>query len=331
MRVDPTGVCGPTRKQARGRRWRTSSHGFFVPADVDAEDPCQRAVEASALLLPGEGVTGWAALAWEGGRWFGGVAPDGSALPVAIVAARHVVGQPGITVSQEFLRPGHVISVDGLAVTVPPRSVCYEARHADTLEDAVVAIDMAAYSDLVSIDEVWRHNLTLWTWTGVPQSRKAIGLADENSWSPQESRMRCVWVARAGRPRPLSNVPIFDRWGRHVATPDLLDPAAGIVGEYDGALHLVGAQRARDIRREAELRALGLEYVTMLAADRADGFRSFLRRLDEAYCRAKYAPENARDWTLRTPRWWVDTSTVDARRALSPELRRRLLRHRGAA
>jgi hypothetical protein len=132
--------------------------------------------------------------------------------------------------------------VDGLAVTIAARSVCDEARHADTLEDAVAAIDMAAYSDLVSLDEVWGHNLTLWTWTGVPQSRKAIGLADENSWSPQESYMRCVWVRRAGLPRPLSNTPIFDRWGRHVATPDLLDPAAGVVGEYDGELHLVGAQ-----------------------------------------------------------------------------------------
>ena len=39
-------------------------------------------------------------------------------------------------------------------------------------------------------------------------------------------------------PRPLCNVPVFDRFGQHIGTPDLLDPVAGVVGEYDGALHL---------------------------------------------------------------------------------------------
>jgi hypothetical protein len=69
----------------------------------------------------------------------------------------------------------------------------------------------------------------------------------------------------------------------------------------------------------------------MLASDRADGCRSFLTRLEAAYDRARYAAELGRDWTIQPPRWWVDTSTVDARRNLSPELRERLLQHRRAA
>ncbi len=56
--------------------------------------------------------------------------------------------------------------------------------------------------------------------------------------------MRMIWVVDAGLPRPLCNMPIFDRHGRHIGTPDLLDPVAGVVGEYDGALHLAGEQRA---------------------------------------------------------------------------------------
>ena len=55
--------------------------------------------------------------------------------------------------------------------------------------------------------------------------------------------MRLVWELDAGHPRPLCNVPLFDRHGRHLATPDLVDPGAGVVGEYDGAVHLTGAQR----------------------------------------------------------------------------------------
>ncbi|MGH3347587.1 MAG: hypothetical protein ACRDO4_11450 [Nocardioides sp.] len=252
-------------------------------------------------------------------------------MPVPLAAQHWVANQPGFRVSQEYLRPGHVEIVDGLPVTIAPRSVCFEMRHAATLEEAVVAMDMAAFSDLVSIEEAWRHNDTLWTWYGVPLSRKAIALADENSWSPQEVNMRLVWTIRAERPRPLCNVPVFDRFGRHVGTPDLLDPIAGVAGEYDGPLHLVGSQRAQDLRREGAFRALGLEYVTMVGGDRADGYRSFLLRLATAYEHAAYAAEGARPWTVVPPRWWIDTTTVAARRALDPATRDRLLRHRRAA
>jgi len=41
-------------------------------------------------------------------------------------------------------------------------------------------------------------------------------------------------------------------------------------------LHLAGKQRAKDIRREGDLRAVGLEYVTMVSADLRDqsGFKA---------------------------------------------------------
>jgi hypothetical protein len=282
------------------------------------------------LLRSGDAVTGWAALAWHGGRWFDGLDAAGEALAVPLVVEHYVATQNGFLISQEYLREGHLEVVDGLPVTTAARSVCFEMRHADTLERAVVAMDMAAYSDLVSIEEAWGHNNTLWTWTGVPQSRKAIAMAAENSWSPQETIMRCVWERRVGR-RPLCNVPVFDRSGRHVGTPDLLDQEAGVVGEYDGSLHLLGTQRARDLRREGEFRALGLEYVTMVGGDRSDGYGSFLRRLATAYENARWAAEAKRAWTLALPSWWIDTSTVAARRALDPILRDRLLRYRRAA
>jgi len=129
----------------------------------------------------------------------------------------------------------------------------------------------------------------------------------------------------------MCNVPVFDRDGRHLATPDLLDPEAGVVGAYDGGLHLLGAQRARDVRRENVLRAVGLEYVTMLSADHADHYTSFIARLESTYARARFASEPDRVWTLVQPSWWTDTTTVAARRALDPHLRDRLLRYRGDA
>ena len=125
----------------------------------------------------------------------------------------------------------------------------------------------------------------------------------------------------------MCNRPVFDLDGRHVGTPDLFDPAVGLVGEYDSALHLEGAQRARDVRREGLFRALGLEYVTMLSADlaRPDGFVPAPPpglRPGRAYAVADRA------WTVELPPWWVPTFTVEQRRALDDRQRERFLKLR---
>ena len=59
-------------------------------------------------------------------------------------------------------------------------------RYAASWWDAVIVADMAAYSDLVSLDELWPYALAHGGMTGIPQARDAIGHADENSWSPME-------------------------------------------------------------------------------------------------------------------------------------------------
>ncbi len=302
-----------------------------MPVTAPGENPEQRSVEAAALLRPGEALTGWAALNWLGGHWFTGTAADGSRLPVPVVTGREVVAPDWVLVSQEHLRGGERIIVDGLPVTSAIRSVSFEARHVHSLWRAVAALDMACYSDLVTIADLASYAAIIGPWTGIGMLRKAVALGDENTWSPQEVRMRLVWEVIAERPRPLCNVPVFDRAGRHVCTPDLLDPVAGVVGEYNGSFHLLGSQHTRDVRREGELRRLGLECVTMIASDHADDYRSFLSRLDTAYACARYAAERDRAWTIQAPRWWIDTRSVRARLALDPRTSARVLAYRRAA
>ncbi|MCW2835256.1 MAG: hypothetical protein JWN68_3209 [Nocardioides sp.] len=77
MPIDPLGIAGPTRAEARGKRWRKSSFGLYVLGDVD-DTPEQRIVERAALLRGWGGVTGWAGLRWLGGVWFNGLDADGS-------------------------------------------------------------------------------------------------------------------------------------------------------------------------------------------------------------------------------------------------------------
>jgi hypothetical protein len=81
------------------------------------------------------------------------------------------------------------------------------------------------------------------------------------------------------------------------------------------------------VRREERFRAHGLEYLTVLADDHADPV-GLVARLHATYDRAASIPSSRKRWTLTQPPWWVDTTTVEARRGLTEEQRRRLLRHR---
>lgn len=329
-RIDPAGLSGPTRAETRGCSWRRSSWGMYVPAHVDMTTE-QRIVEAAALLPPHGAVTGWAALHWLGAtRWFDGLAADGSLLSIPLaVGGEDIRSQPGIAVNAERLDPRDVVVADGIRVTTPARSACFEMRYAPNVRQAARVLSMAAYSDLVSVDELADYASRHSGWTGIPRCRAAVPLAEENCWSPMELEMVLVWRIDAELARPLCNHPLFDRSGHHVGTPDLLDVEAGVLGQYDGSLHLEGAQRSVDVRSEERYRDLGLECFTMLSADRASR-RRMAERMLAARSRAKWAVESERQWTVDHPAWWTPTHTVALRRSLTPQQQDRLLRYRAA-
>ena len=328
VRMDPAGERGPTPRQIRGSAWRRTGPGLYVPAALDADLPQQRVLEA-ATEIPGGHITGWAAYAWSGARWFDGLEGSGAARPVPIVITNHRYrARPGILLSAERMSLVEEYVLDGLVGTHPLRSAAFEARRAPSLRHAVVVLDMALQTDRVSIIELMEHAATLNGWFGVGRLREATDLADENSWSPMEPEMRLHWQLDLGLPHPLCNHPIFDLAGTHIGTPDLLDVEAGVVGEYDGALHLAGERRASDIQRESLFRKAGLEYVTMTAVDRRDPTQ-FLRRTKEARERA-LSHRAERRWTVDPPAWWTPTVTVEQRRLLTEQQRQRFLRKRAA-
>ncbi len=326
--VDAHALTGPTRAQARGGRWRRTSRGFYLRSEVDLADVEQRIACAAPLLSEHDAVTGWAALRWAGGLWFAGRDATGAPTPVPISVNSRRLPQPGFSLSQESIRPWARSELDGLPVTTPCWAAAFEARYAGSWWRATEVLDMAAYSDLVSRDEMAALTAQLNSWTGVPQLRRALDRMDENSWSPQETRMRLIWTELGGHPRPLTNRAVFDRSGGHVGTPDLIDPVRGVVGEYDGALHLAGDRRRRDLKRESRFRAVGLDVVVMVAGDTdAD----LVERLDVAYRRSSSRLVEARGWTLSPPVWWTSTYTVAQRRSLDAAQRSRLLSHRRGA
>jgi hypothetical protein len=326
VRVDDSGRAGPTRMQARGRAWRRTSRGLYVPSST-ARSLEQRIVEAAAVTPAYGAVTGWAALRWWGGSWFDGT--HGCVeLPVTIALMDSSIRrQAGIAISEERLNPTEIQPHRGLRLTVPAYALLFEIRHLDAPDRALALAEMAAYDDLVSRDELAMLVARSAGWDGIGRGRTVVALMEENAWSPAEVTMRRVWVRDAGLPPPLPNRPVFDLQGRHLATPDLIDPVAGVVGEYDSEFHLDRTRRRRDLERDDRYRAVGLEPVVMVTGELADPWR-FVGRLRAAYGRAARASASPRCWTIEQPQWWVPTETVAQRRALSAEQQAVWLRYR---
>jgi hypothetical protein len=312
VRVDPTGRTGPTRAQARSKRWRRTGPGLFVPAHVDAAAPAQRAAEASALL-PGHGaVTGWASLTLAGAAYFDGLLPDGvTERPVPLTAGRHHGRRAtaGVRWLQDLVDPAETCIRLGVRCLTVERSLFDDMRRG-TLDDAVVAADMAAAAEVTSLSRMRGYVDARPSLLGVGVMRHGLDLADENSWSPGESRLRLIWMLRAGAPRPLTNREVFARGGRILGIADLVDEEAGVVGEFDGGVHAGARQRSKDAARDARFRDHGLEVFRVTGYDLHDP-AAVVDRIRSAYARARRRAGSERQWTLTPPPGWVPRPSLD--------------------
>lgn len=314
VRIDPTGLEGPTEGQAAGPRWRRSSPGHYVPAGVDRSLPEQRILEES-MRLPAQGaVTGWAACRLASAAFFDGLMPDGrTERPVALVLgpSQHRRETPGVRYLQDRLSSDERVIRYGVPCTNVKRALFDEMRLAENVREATVAMDMLAAAELGSISQMLGYVEEHPGCRGVPQVRNALRLADEDSRSPNETRMRLVWLLDADLPPPLVNRPVFTLGGRLLGYADLFDEEAGVFGEYDGADHRGAARHARDVGREDRCRRAGLEYFKVTGVDIRD-HALVADRMRATRSRAKFLRPAERSWTLTPPPGWFEQSPEDA-------------------
>jgi hypothetical protein len=298
--------------QAAGRAWRRSSWGLYVPTDVEQRVE-QRILEAGTRLCTGGAVTGWAALRWRGAQFFDGVGVDGDPLPVTLVlAGSKLRPSPGCSITQAQLGAREWEDVDGLPCATVQRALFDELRCMPSRRERIVAAEMAFAAGLISPRLMRIYVSKRQAWTGVGRVRECLESAREGPRSPQESRMIRVWEEDALLPVPLSNPPVFDLTGGLLGYPDLFDPVAGVVGEYDGEDHRPTSRRRRDVVREERFRDHGLEYITVVGGDLRD--RGLVaRRMLSTRARARFLPPAARAWTLDPPAWFPVPESLDAR------------------
>lgn len=314
VRIDPSGRSGPTRGQAAGPRWRQTTRGFYVPAHVEVTS-AQRAAEHSVRLPAGGALTGWAALHLLGASYVDGVARDGFTLqpvPLALGSRGNIRGSEEVQLLREPLPPGDVVRVGGVPCARAERAAFDAMRLAPDLTEAVVVVDMTAYDELSSVRRMRAYVGARPGWRGISQARDVLDLAHENSWSPNETRTRKIWEVDAGLPRPLVNVPVFDRGGRLLGYPDLLDEEAGLVCEFDGAEHRRAARHSSDVGREDVFRRHLLEVTRVTGPDLAAPGR-VAERLRAARSRARWLAPAERSWTTTPPPGWQPVLPLEVR------------------
>jgi very-short-patch-repair endonuclease len=283
---------------------------------VDGTSAIQRVAEQSVRLPPGGAVTGWAAGVLLGADYLDGLAPDGLTrlpVPLAIGPTGHIRGDASVRLLRDVLPAEEVTTVLGIPCVIPERAAFDAIRTADSLTEAVVTMDMLSLGEVTSPRRTRAYVGSVGPGRhGTRRVRATLDLSSEHSWSPNESRMHMAWRLEAGLPPPLLNRPLFDRQGRLLGYPDLLDVAAGLVGEYDGADHRGAHRHSQDVGREARLRRHGLEVFRVTGPDlRAPG--RVRARMLESRARAKWLPEAEREWTITPPPGWEPGPRLDER------------------
>ena len=229
VRLDPTGKNGPTRGQARGPRWRTTSPGLVVPVEVSDQVVEQRIIEAHARAGPRAVLTGWAALRLHGGNFFDGLARDGrTRQPVQLAANGERLTGAGVV--RDRIPEDEVVMLHGIRCARPERALFDEMQRIGDAREMAVAVGAACAAELTSVARMRLYAASRRWYRDVRTVTAAVEMAVEDCRSPQEDRFRLIWEYDAGWGRPLINRTVLDQRGGFVAIPDLLDLERGVVG-----------------------------------------------------------------------------------------------------
>jgi hypothetical protein len=205
-------------------------------------------------------VAGIAASALHGAQW---VDDD---IPIELIW-NNTRPPPGIIARDERLDNDEITTVSCFSVTTSARTAYDLGRHLPRSE-AIARLDALMRATPFSIDEVLllaqRHRRA----RGLKQLRAVLPLVDGGAASPQETRLRLLFID-AGFPRPTTQIPVVDGRGRLVRPLDMGWEDFMVAAEYDGDQHRTNRKEyVKDIRAFPKLERLGWSVIRVIKEDR---------------------------------------------------------------
>lgn len=254
---------GLTRRMLQGRpHWRQLFRGVWVHQSV--EDCLDVRFHAVALILPSHAVICGLTAAWLYGADVR--REDDLDIHVSYPKGRRRRSRSGLVVSQEMLASGDVVTIRGVRVTTPTRTVFDCMRLLRGPEGLVVA-DAMTHLGRTTVHDIRAYFASQHRRRNVRVAELLIDSIEPLSESPMETRLR-IDLEAWGIPRPVAQHEVRTRTGVFVARLDLAWPELKVAVEYDGAKWHDGRQDHDDLRR-SRLEAMGWLVIVVRADDYA--------------------------------------------------------------
>lgn len=272
---------GTVTRHALQTRYRKLHQNIYTPKDF-ALDARTRAT--AAWLWSGRTATlaGYSAAAVLGSKWL----PDDAPAELARIR-QPAPARGGILIHTDVIADDEVDLIDGMTCTNFART-CYDMGRRQPLDTAIIRIDAllnhtsGRVGDVMSIADRYPGA------RGIRRLRSALELADAGAESLQETRLRLLLV-RGALPRPVTQIPVADQWGRVRRRIDMGWPEWMVGVEYDGEQHWTNPKiHEGDIERLEFLAACGWTIVRVSARQLRYCRPAIITRAWDALYRAGY-------------------------------------------
>ncbi|MGH3724144.1 MAG: DUF559 domain-containing protein [Mycobacterium sp.] len=176
--------------------------------------------------------------------------------PAELIRRRHD-SPAGIVIHDDTLLPGEQMTVQGIAVTTPARTVFdigRRVRLGRAIELADVLLRLCTVDSVIGVAGQHRGA------RGLRQLERVLALTDPGAESVQETRLR-LCIVDAGLPEPETQIELRGPDGR-VIRLDMGWREQRVAAEFDGAQHWGDSvQHRRDIERQEFIASVGWRLV----------------------------------------------------------------------
>lgn len=220
-------AAGTLTRHALQTRYRKLHQNIYIPRDFTL-DARTRATAAWLWSRRTATLSGYSAAAVLGSRWL----PDDA--PAELARIRYPA-PPGILIHTGVIADDELDVVGDMTCTSVART-CYDIGRRQPLDTAIIRIDALLNTTHTGVDRVAGTTDRYPGARGIRRLRHALDLVDAGAESPPETRLRLLLV-RAGLPRPVTQIPVADEWGRVRRRIDMGWPEWMVGVEYDGEQH----------------------------------------------------------------------------------------------